>query len=115
MILCECGDVVDGDTFKDYIKTSRNPSTPTIGHKRCGLIFDFIDEDGPKKYSSKVELKSIAIKFAEKKRLDDEAIQILLLEVDRLKSEGKHSDGRILVAAYKKLVTSRNDHCCHSR
>jgi hypothetical protein len=115
MILCECGDIVDDDTFKDYIKTSMNPSTPTIGHKKCGLIFDFIDGTVPKNYSSKVKLKSIAMKFAEKKKLDEEAIEILLLEVDRLKSEGKHSDGRILVAAFKKVAMSKNDHCCHNR
>uniref|UniRef100_Q469W5 Uncharacterized protein n=1 Tax=Methanosarcina barkeri (strain Fusaro / DSM 804) TaxID=269797 RepID=Q469W5_METBF len=30
-------------TFKDYIKTSRNPSTRMIGHKNCGLIFNFVD------------------------------------------------------------------------
>jgi hypothetical protein len=115
MILCECGDIVDNDTFKDYIKTSMSPSTPTIGHKKCGLIFDFVDGTIPKNYSSKVKLKSIAMKFAEKKKLDDESIGILLLEVDRLKSEGKHSDGGILVAAFKKVALSKNDHCCPSR
>jgi hypothetical protein len=33
MIIGECGEIIEGDTFKDYIKTSANPSTPTIGHK----------------------------------------------------------------------------------
>jgi hypothetical protein len=114
MILCECGEIVDNDTFKDYIKTSLNPSTPTIGHKKCGLIFDFFDGTVPKNYSSKVKLKSIAMKFAEKKKLDVEAIEILLLEVDRLKSEGIHSDGVILDAAFKKAMCKK-DHCCHNR
>jgi hypothetical protein len=104
MILCECGDIVDVDTFKDYIKTSISPSTPTIGHTKCGLIFDFIDGMVPKRYSSRVKLKNMAMKFAEKKNLDDEAIEILLLEVDRLKSEGRHSDGWILITAFKKVA-----------
>ena len=43
MILCECGEIIEGDTFKDYLKTSVSPSTPTVGHKKCGYIFNFID------------------------------------------------------------------------
>jgi hypothetical protein len=37
-VICECGEIIEGDTFKDYIITSANPSTPTIGHKKCGHI-----------------------------------------------------------------------------
>ena len=48
MILCECGEFIEGETFKDYIQTSANPSTSTIGHKKCGLIFDFFDGKMPK-------------------------------------------------------------------
>ena len=40
IIICECGEIVDDDAFKDYIKTSANPSTSTIGHKKCGHIFN---------------------------------------------------------------------------
>jgi hypothetical protein len=110
MILCECGEIVDDNTFKTYIKTSSNPSTATIGHKKCGLIFDFIDGDIPKKYSSKVELKRIAMRFAENKKLNNEAIESLLLAVDRLKSKGRYSDGEILVTAFRNVVKSRGEY-----
>ena len=96
---------MDGDTFKDYIKTSANPSTPTIGHKKCGHVFNFIDGRMPKLYSSKKELKSIALKFAEKHKFSYEDIERLLIEVDRLKSSGNLSDGEILVAAFRKNMT----------
>lgn len=108
MILCECGEIIDGRTFKDYIKTSANPSTPTIGHKDCGLIFDFIDGEIPKRYSSKAELKSIAMKFAEKKRLDPILLGKFLLEVDRLKSSGSLSDMEILIEAAKSIKLSKS-------
>lgn len=104
MIICECGEIIEGDTFKDYIKTSANPSTPTIGHKKCGHIFNFIDGKMTKKYSSRIELKSLASKFAEKKNLVSDAAEELLLEVDRLKSSGNLSDCDILVAAFQKIV-----------
>ena len=104
MILCECGEFIDGSTFKDYIKTSINPSTPTVGHARCGLIFDFIDGEMPKRYSSRTELKSLALKFAEKNRLDDEITGKFLLEVDRLKSKGTMSDIDILMVASDAFV-----------
>jgi hypothetical protein len=103
MILCECGEFVKGETFKDYIKTSANPSTPTIGHKKCGFIFNFVDENRNKKYSSRKELKSLAMKFAEKHNMDYESIGQFLLEVDRLKSAGKLSDGEIITLAYQRL------------
>ncbi|MCK5217272.1 MAG: hypothetical protein KAJ93_05765 [Methanosarcinales archaeon] len=47
MIICECGELIDGNAFKEYIQTSANPSTPTIGHTRCGLIFNFVDDKKP--------------------------------------------------------------------
>jgi hypothetical protein len=103
MIICECGEIIDGNnTFEDYIKTSANPSTPTIGHEKCGCIFNFIDEKMPKKHSKKIELKSLAMKFAEK-NMNHNAIDRFLLEVDRLKSSGSLSDVDILIKAFHKL------------
>ena len=103
MIICECGEIIEGNTFKDYIKTSANPSTPTIGHKKCGHIFNFIDQKQSKKYSSKIELKSLAMRFAQKKNFDCIAIEKFLLEVDNLKSSGNLSDNEILIKAFKRL------------
>jgi hypothetical protein len=103
-ILCECGEFIEGETFKDYIKTSSNPSTPTFGHAKCGFIFDFIDSEMPKRYSSRKELKNLALKFAEKNKMDNETTERLLLEVDRLKSLGKMSDAEILKGASKNLT-----------
>ena len=99
MILCECGKFIEGRTFKCYIKTSLNPSTPTIGHRDCGLIFDFIDGKLPRRYSSKIELKSLAMHFAEINELDNQNTERLLIEVDRLKSRGRFSDMEILSKA----------------
>jgi hypothetical protein len=109
MILCECGEFIDDDTFKDYIYTSANPSTATIGHKKCGLIYNFVDGEMPKRYSSRKELKKIALRIAEKNCFDTEMISKYLLEVDRLKSEGNLSDFQILLKAYqnKKCVFVR--------
>ena len=103
MIICECGEVIENYTFRDYIKTSANPSTPTIGHEKCGFIFNFIDGNMPKKYSSKSELKSFAMKFAEK-NMENEGFGKFLLEVDRLKSCGTLSDGEILIKAFRKVM-----------
>jgi hypothetical protein len=103
-VLCECGEFVDGDTFKDYIETKVNPSTPTIGHTRCGLVFNFVDDELPKRYSSKKELKSLALKFAEKNKFEYGVTEIFLLEVDRLKSLGTMSDVDILIKASKYVV-----------
>ena len=50
MILCECGELIKDNTFKEYIQTSMNPSTRTIGHTSCGMIFNFIDGKRQKKY-----------------------------------------------------------------
>ncbi len=102
-ILCECGEFVEGRTFKDYIKTTANPSTATIGHVNCGLIFNFIDDEFPKRYSTRSELKSLAVKFAEMNKLHPELICKFLLEVDRLKSDGNQSDMEILILSYKKI------------
>lgn len=103
MILCECGEFIEGDTFRDYIKTSTNPSTATIGHQKCGMIFDFFDNKLPKKYSSKKELKSLAVKFANKKNMDSSTLGQFLVEVNWLKSQGRLSDYDILTTAFLKL------------
>lgn len=94
------------EVFKDYINTSRNPSTRTTGHRHCGLIFDFVDGKCPKKYSSRKELKALAVTFAEINELLTEETGKFLLEVDRLKSSGKLSDDRILVYAYQNVLKS---------
>ncbi|MCJ7624390.1 MAG: hypothetical protein MUO76_12875 [Anaerolineaceae bacterium] len=103
IILCECGEFIEGNTFKDYIKTSANPSTPTIGHCKCGLIFDFIDYEKPKKYSSKKELKSLAIRFAKKYQMDYGTFERFLIEIDRLKSRGDLNDLDIFQTALWSL------------
>lgn len=101
--MCECGDLVGEDKFRDYIKTSLNPSTPTVGHEKCGYIFNFIDTGLPKRYSSKKELKILAKEFAKKKELSDLSTQKLLLNVDRLKRGGKLTDYDILTRAVRAL------------
>jgi len=63
----------------------------------------------PKKYSSKKELKSIAMNFAQKNKMSLEAIEALLIEVDRLKSSGNLSDGEILVTALRNMVKKRRE------
>ena len=108
MIICECGELIDGNTFKEYIQTSANPSTPTIGHTRCGLIFNFIDDKKPKKYSTKKELKSLAMKFARMNNLDKELHERFLLEINRLKTFGKFSDYDILLIAFQ-IVNEKRD------
>ncbi len=106
MILCECGEFIEKHTtFVCYINTSINPSTRTIGHQDCGIIFNLVDEK-LKRYSSKKELKSIAVCFAEKKGLQCEKLGKFLLEVDRLKSTGKLTDCEILYLAFKRLNSS---------
>ncbi len=103
MIICECGEIIRYCSFKDYIRTSANPSTPTIGHKKCGHVFNFIDDKISKKYSSKKDLKSFAMRFAEKNNLDSRNKERFLVEVDRLKSSGNLPDYDILVRAFHKL------------
>lgn len=115
MILCECGEFIDGYTFRDYIVTTSNPSTPTIGHEKCGLIFNFIDGDMPKRYSSKEELKSIAMKLIERNRMDNEETGRFLLEVDRLKCQGIYSDNEILAKSIRNFLDGadlRNSKSC---
>lgn len=102
MILCECGEFVEGAVFKDYIKTSFNPSTRTIGHMKCGLIFNFVDGNGPKKYSSRKELKILAAKFAQK-NLPVEYTAKFLLSVEKFKSQGRLQDVEIFQLAYREI------------
>ena len=102
-ILCECGDFVEGHTFKDYIPTSIGPSTPTFGHSGCGLIFDLVDGELPKRFSSRVQLKGIAMRFAEMNKMEDDLVGHFLLEVDRLKSRGNLNDIDILIAAHNAI------------
>jgi len=104
MLICECGEIIDGGTFRDYIKTSASPSTPTIGHRKCGHIFNFIDQQMSKKYSSKIELKSIAMRFALKNNIKSDAIEKFLVQVDKLKSSGNLSDSQIIFKAFENIV-----------
>jgi len=103
LLICECGEIIKNGTFRDYIRTTAGPSTSTIGHHKCGHIFNFIDDKMPKKYSTRKELKSLAIRFAEKNRFDSENCGKYLIEVDRLKSHGNLSDRDILVTAFQML------------
>ncbi len=98
---------VGNHTFKDYIQTSFGPSTPTIGHSECGLIFDFIDGKLPKRYSSRKELKKIALGFSERYEIREDLLGRFLLEVDRLKSLGTLSDQEILNKAWKEMCKSQ--------
>ncbi|UCG70091.1 MAG: hypothetical protein JSV09_03485 [Thermoplasmata archaeon] len=103
MVICECGDTVGKDKFKDYIKTSTNPSTKTFSHSRCGFIFNFVDNYPIGKYSSKVKLKVIAKEFEEKVNMSSEETGKLLLEVDRLKRNRNLPDFIILRNAYESI------------
>ena len=95
-------------TFKDYIQTSASPSTRTIGHRNCGLIFNFVDEINPKRYSSRKELKILAGRFAEKNMPPEYAAKFLL-EVDRLKSRGRLEDSEILIRAYREVLGQNSE------
>jgi hypothetical protein len=112
-ILCECGKFVQGHTFKDYIPTSIGPSTSTFGHSDCGLIFNLVDGELPKRFSTRIQLKGIAMRFAEINYIQDEALCLFLLEVDRLKSAGNICDIDILNKAYKKVVDKES--CAENR
>ena len=103
MILCECGEFIKRDIFKDYIKTSINPSTATIGHTKCGCIFDFLDGNRPKKYSSRKELIILAMRYATKHDLDNKSIEKFLIEVNQLKSSGQLTDHEIIIKALSNL------------
>jgi hypothetical protein len=102
-ILCECGEFVRGHTFKDYIPTSISPSTPTFGHSGCGLIFDLVDGELPRSFSTRIQLKSIAMRFAKMNKMEDGSACLFLLEVDRLKSRGNVCDMDILITAHKTV------------
>jgi endonuclease III-like uncharacterized protein len=67
-----------------------------------------VDGEWPKKYSSRKELKTLAITFADCNKISPEMIAKFLLEVDRLKSCGKLSDDQILVYAYQNVLTAMN-------
>ncbi|MDQ1254517.1 MAG: hypothetical protein QG646_3784 [Euryarchaeota archaeon] len=99
--------LVKDDTFKAYINTSQNPSTRTIGHSSCGLIFNFVDGNWPKKFSPKRELTILAAAFAENNKLNSEQTGRFLLEVNRLKSYGTYSDDQIFVYAYQNILDSK--------
>jgi hypothetical protein len=102
-ILCECGEFVQGHTFKDYIPTTISPSTSTFGHSGCGLIFNLVNGELPKSFSTRIRLKSIALRFAEMNEMEDEIVCLFLLEVDRLKSRGNLCDIDILMTAHAKV------------
>ena len=103
MILCECGEFITTETFKVFIKTSANPSTLTFGHTKCGRIFNFIDGEKPRKYSSRKELKSLAVRFAKKYQMDYGTFERFLVEINRLKSSGNLSDQDIFQEALCRL------------
>ncbi len=102
-ILCECGEFVHGHTFKDYIPTTIGPSTSTFGHSGCGLIFNLVNGELPKSFSTRVRLKGIAMRFAEMNNMEEESLGFFLLEVDRLKSRGDICDIDILISAHKTI------------
>ena len=113
IFVCECGRIVHenkNNIFIAYIPTSGNPSTRTTGHRDCGIIFNILDENLPKKYSSKKELKLLGAKFAKCNNLCSEKTGQFLLEIDRLKSCGKYSDDKILIYAYQNIRnTTKSD------
>jgi hypothetical protein len=57
----------------------------------------------PKKYSSRKELKILAMRFAQKNRMEREDSGRFLLKVDRLKSNGNLSDCEILIKAFQMM------------
>jgi len=58
----------------------------------------------PRKYSSKRELKSLAIRFAEKNNFKSENIEKFMIQVDKLKSSGNLSDFQILHKAFNNIL-----------
>jgi hypothetical protein len=79
-ILYECGEFVQGHTFKDYIPTTIGPSTSTFGHCGCGLIFNLVDGNLPKSFSTRIQLKGIAMRFAEMNKIGAESVGLFLLD-----------------------------------
>jgi hypothetical protein len=57
----------------------------------------------PRRYSSKKELKGIAIEFAAKYHMNNEIASVFLMKVDVLKSEGIFSDAEVLKRALKAM------------
>jgi len=49
----------------------------------------------PRKFSSKRELKSLAMRFAEKNIFESGNIEKFMIQVDKLKSSGNLSDNQI--------------------
>ena len=60
-------------------------------------------ETYPRGIRQKKELKVLAIHLAEMEKLEYRDTEKLLMEVDRLKSAGKLTEGEILNKAYKNL------------
>jgi hypothetical protein len=107
IFVCECGEFIERDTFRDYIKTSANPSTPTIGHCKCGLIFNFVDGKPNKRYSTKNELKVLAMKYTRIKGMDDVTTEKFLGYVTTIKTNGNLSDVDVLQVALDRLKKER--------
>lgn len=107
IILCECGEFIERDTFRDYIKTSANPSTPTIGHCKCGLIFNFVDGKPIKRYSTKNELKVIAMKYAKIKGMDAPITERFMAYVTTIKTNRNLPDVEVLQEAKDRLKNDR--------
>jgi hypothetical protein len=58
----------------------------------------------PRKYSSKRELKSLAMRFAEKNIFERGNIEKFMIQVDKLKSSGNLSDNQILHKAFNNIL-----------
>ena len=58
----------------------------------------------PREYSSKRELKSLAIRFAEKNIFESGNIEKFMIQVDKLKSSGNLSDNQILHKAFNNIL-----------
>jgi len=84
------------------LKNSRTSST--FGHSGCGLIFNLVNGELPKSFSTRIQLKGIAMRFAEMNKMEEEVVGLFLLEVDRLKSRGTICDIDILIAAHKTIL-----------
>ena len=58
----------------------------------------------PRKFSSKRELKSLAMRFAEKNIFESGHIEKFMVQVDKLKSSGNLSDNQILHKAFNNIL-----------
>jgi hypothetical protein len=54
----------------------------------------------------------MAMKIANKHEMEDRTVEKLLLEVDRLKSQGQLSDGEILALAVRAVRSSEEESRC---